>query len=328
MNDAIQRWTEFWFTPSPASQLRFIRRGLCVVVAIYFAAALSDVETWYVRGAPASSSNLATFFRTAELTSDARWMISPLFIWDSVWAGTSLSESGLVYRVYLMLGIAVAMVVAFADRLSQQNLPGWISRLLASSLPTVLIWAWLVGWANRVVLQAGIAEPVLSVSLAALAISPIGNFNTWRATLACRLLAIQATLIAIMTTATMLASPTWWNGTGAYALVAPTEDRLFSVQQTVFETPFVYEMVTLLIVCALPIGIVLAWRDHTRPLGIGLILGWCFLVGLLSANILYAATLGIIATSIGWGHRNHTPAGADGANTLNSGSVETIVRTP
>ena len=337
MNDAINRWNEFWFRPSPSSQLQAIRRGLCVVTAIYFAAALPDVDTWFVQGAPASSSNLATFFRTAELTSDARWMVSPLFVWDSVFAGSALGESGLVYRAYLVVGIILAVMVAFADRLSTQNMPGWASRLLQTSWPMVVLWVWLVGWANRVVLLAGITEPLLSVSLAALAIAPIGSVarkdgdhdslqamqsGTWRATLARRLLAAQATLIAIMTTASMLASTAWWNGTGAYALVAPQEDRLISVVGTVFERPVFFEMLTMLIVCTLPIGIVLAWRDGTRRLGVALVIAWCCLVGLLSANILHAATLGIIATSIGWGHGSHTPAGADGANSLNGGSVE------
>lgn len=318
-------WTEFWFTPAPASCLRFVRRGLCVVAAIYFASALGDVDTWFQRGAPASSSNLATFFRTAELTSDARWMISPLFIWDSIFAQTSLGESAFVYRCYLLVGIALALLAGVADQLGRFTLPRFASVIVQGCWPTLLLWVWFVGWANRIVLLAGIVEPLLSVSLAALAIAPIGqqdHVTSWRTTFAQRLIALQTTLIAILTTATLLASPTWWNGTGAYALVAPAQDRLFVATDTFFEITLVYELTTALIVCVLPIGIFLAWKPAFRKIGIGLVVAWCVVVGFLSANVLYAATLGIIVTTIGGCKDVHTPTGANGANSLNGGSVE------
>ena len=305
---ALSGWSAFWFSPSPLGTLGFVRRALCVVTAIYFASALGDIETWFQRGAPASSANLATFFRTAELTSDARWMVSPLFVWDALFAGSVWGESAIVYRGYLLLGILLALLVAVSDRMDRVNLPSRVSKLLGSCWPSVLLWIWFVGWANRIVLVAGIVEPVLSVSLAALAIAPIAHRMTgqsgpeslsWRTTLSRRLLAVQASLIGILTTATMLASPTWWNGMGAYALIAPVEDRLFDVRGSFFESPLVYELTTALIVCALPVGIAFAWQPPWRRIGIGLILAWCFLVALLSANVLYAVTLGIIASTIG-----------------------------
>jgi hypothetical protein len=299
----------FWFAPSPVISLQFVRRALCVVTALYFLSAWGDVETWFQRGAPASSSNLATFFRTAELTDDARWMVSPLFVWDSIFADSALGESALVYRLYLLVGVVLALLVSVSDQWRRFNLPATVLRLLSSFWPSLLLWIWMVGWANRVVLLAGIVEPVLSVSLAALVVAPIIGSSaaenasnvqwSWRTTVSRRLLAVQATLIALMTTATMLASPTWWNGTGAYALIAPAEDRFFDVRGTFFETSWVYEMTTTAIVWTLPIGVFLAWRNGSRSFGIGLIVAWCVVVGFLSANVLYAATLGIIATTIG-----------------------------
>lgn len=320
-------WVAFWFSPSPLSSITFVRRALCLVAALYFLSAWGDVETWFQRGAPASSSNLATFFRTAELADDARWMLSPLFVWDSLLADSALGESAGVYRVYLLIGVLLALLVAVSDQLERFKLPNAVTRLLGSCWPSWVLWIWFVGWANRVVLIAGIVEPVLSVSLAALAIAPIAkrysgnNANdlahsqqvSWRTTLSRRLLATQATLIAIMTTATMIASPVWWNGTGAYALVASVEDRWFDVRGTFFETTVVYELTTTCIICALPIGILLAWRKSSHWIGVGLIVAWCCLVALLSANILYAATFAIIATTIGWRESVHTSAGADGA---------------
>ncbi|KAA5543689.1 hypothetical protein FYK55_10860 [Roseiconus nitratireducens] len=303
-------WTDFWFRPSPIWHLTWVRRALCLVTAGYFASALPDVSTWYVSGAPASSSNLATFFRTAELTDQARWMFSPLYLWDSAFAMSPLSEAAWVYQAYLLIGIALAVLVAVANPLYRfERLPRVVSSLLAGSLPCVLLWIWFVGWANRAVLLAGITEPVLSVSLAALAIAPSGvpaldrlpvsKRLSWRTTLSRRLIAVQATLIALMTTATMLASPIWWNGMGAYALVAPVQDRLIDVRETFFENSIVYESLTLLLVLVLPLGFWLAWRPNTRRLALGLIAVWATVVAFLSANILYAVTLAIIATSIG-----------------------------
>jgi hypothetical protein len=328
---ASTSWASFWFLPTPIRSLRFVRSALCVVTAVYFLSAWGDVETWFQRGAPASSSNLATFFRTAELTSDARWMVSPLFMWDALFASSSLGQSAFVYRLYLLVGILLAVAVGVSDQGDRLKVPRFLDRLLGSCWPSVLLWAWFVGWANRIVLLAGIVEPLLSVSLAALAIAPIGRHAdgtatigpfSWRTTLAKRLLAVQMSLIAMMTTATMLASSVWWNGTGAYALVAPTEDRWFDVRGSIFETPWVYELTTTWIVCTLPIGILLAWRSSTRPIGLGLILVWCCLVALLSENVLFAVTLAITATAIGTGHGDHTPAGVFGAETLDGGSAE------
>ncbi|QEG00081.1 hypothetical protein Mal15_41500 [Stieleria maiorica] len=338
------RWTEFWFTPSPISSLRNVRRGLCLVAAVYFASALADVDTWLTRGAPASSSNLATFFRTAELTGDARWMVSPLFIWDAVCGESPLGESALVYRLYLLVGIALAIFAAAGDRLAGWNAPKKLAAFGTGSGPTVLLWIWFVGWANRVVLLAGTVEPVLSLSLAAVAIAPAGRVTagrvtaaadaaggsgagpiSWRATLASRLLSVQATFIALITTATLLASPVWWNGTGAYALVAPAEDRFLNVIGTFFETPLVYELLTALIVCMLPIGVFLAWQPATRKIGVWIMIVWSGFVGLLSANLLYAVTLGIIATTIGALESHRTPAGVIGAKSLDDGSTATKV---
>ena len=125
------------------------------------------------------------------------------------------------------------------------------------------------------------------------------------------------------TTATMLAASTWWNGTGAYALIAPVEDRWFDVRETLFEAPLVFELTTALIVLGLPAGVFLAWRSHSHTWGVRIIVTWCVLTGLLTADILYPATLAMIATTMGKPESDHTTAGADGAEWLNGGGVET-----
>ncbi len=301
-SQTVTAWTRFWFQPAPLVRQRGIRRVLCLLTAVYFFSAIADVPTWFAADGPASSQRLAEFFRAADLTDEAAWMLSPLFAWDAAFAGTSLSQSPLVYRLYLIVGIVLAGSAAWSDELARRTPSPRLQRLLQSSVPMVVLWLWFVGWANRIVLLAGIVEPVLSVSLAAVAVAPIGRGGDtlhWRARFSERLLGVQATLLALVTTATMIASATWWNGTGAYALVAPVEDRFFDVRETVFEIALVYESVSFLLIALLPVGVVLAWRSNTRKTGITMIIVWSVVVGLLSANVLYAATFAVIATKIG-----------------------------
>lgn len=291
----------FWFQSTDSHVIGRVRIALALVTGCYFVSAMTDVSTWFAVGAPASSSNLAGFFREAGLESDARWMISPLFLWDAIFAGTALSESTAVYQIYLVIGVLIAFGVA---ALSTERVLIWrIPRLLRGGLPVVLLWIWFVGWANRIVLLAGLVEPVLSLSLAALAIAPVCREGvSWRNHFATRLIAVQGSLVLIATTALMLAGNVWWNGTGAYAMIAPVEDRWLDVRQSFFETTWVYELVSAITLLSLPVGLMMAWTSKWKRIGIGLILVWCFLVALLSMKILYALTIAIIAFTLGTGN--------------------------
>ncbi|MEM6473147.1 MAG: hypothetical protein AAF802_26535 [Planctomycetota bacterium] len=277
--------------------VRPARIGLAVVAFLYFASAVGDVPLWFQSGAPASSGQLGDFFREAGLDDDARWMWSPLFLWDSLFAGTSLAESAFVYRVYLLVGCLWSLLVlAFSIPSIATKFPNRIR----GNWVCILLWIWFVGWANRIVLLAGIVEPVLSLSLAAMAIAPLGNDRiTWRSHFARRLASIQGTMVMVATTATMLAGNVWWNGTGAYALVAPIENRLFDVRDTFFENPFVFESVNAFLLLALPLGVVLAWSRRRNRLGVAFICSWALLVALLSMEFLYAMTIAVIATTLG-----------------------------
>lgn len=308
-------WFRFWFQPSRAGGLDRVRQGLAVIAAVYFASAWGDLALWYSYGAPASSTNLSGFLRDAGFAEEARWLISPLFLWDSLFQGTMWAEATWVYQVYVVIGIALAGWVALALPTSQvpsEKLPkGRLLRVWNSCAPW-LLWIWFVGWANRISILSSIAEPILSVSLAAIAIAPIAPLDGskrlialhWRNTLSRRLLSCQATLIALMTTATMLAGRCWWDGTGAYVLNAPAEDRLISVRGTWFEVPWVYESTTMFLVVALPLGIVLAWQRSPRHIGVVLVWIWCLIVALLSQHLIYAATIAVICTAIISDHSN------------------------
>ena len=308
-------WFRFWFQPSRAGGLDRVRQGLAVIVAVYFASAWGDLSLWYSYGGPASSTNLSGFLRDAGFAEEARWLISPLFLWDSLFQGTLWAEATWVYQLYVLIGIALAGWVALVIPSSQvptEKLPrGRVLRLMNSVAP-LLLWIWFVGWANRISILSSIAEPILSVSLAAIAIAPVAPLDAskrfialhWRNTLSRRLLSCQVTLIAVMTTATMLAGRCWWDGTGAYVLNAPAEDRLISVRGTWFEVPWVYESTTMFLVIALPLGIFLAWQraptqwNTARQWGVALVWVWCLIVALLSQHLIYAATIAVICMAI------------------------------
>ena len=237
-------------------------------------------------------------------------MWSALFFWDWLTQGTFLSESVAIYRGYLVVGVLLAVVAGFADKLSaHERLPERLRTLLGGSLPTVVLWVWFVGWANRIVFLAGLVEPVLSVSLAALAISPIVIHNgpangSWRTGFANRLLGIQTTLLLLTISLTMLASTVWWNGLGAYALVAPKEDRLIDVIDSFFENSWVYESLSAWIVCVPVIACWIGWqvRDSSScfpRLAQYMMWFWCLVVAILSANILYTMTIAIIVPTMG-----------------------------
>lgn len=292
----LSKWSAFWFAPESGKTTALIRRAICLTVAVYFLAAWPDVSTWLASGAPASSSHLASFFKAAELDSDAFWMLSPLFLWDRVFSGTALAESALVYRIYLLGGISLALLTAASGT---RFLPKKIAHFFSGQWPTVVLWIWFVGWANRCGLLAGIFEPVASVSLAAIAIAPPAETIHWRHTFSRRLIAIQATVIAIASAATMLASNIWWNGMAAYAIAAPVEDRPFDFTGTFFETAFVYESLTAILMVSLPVGCYLSWHASSRTWGRILIGIWCVITATLGAQLLYTTTFFVITMAMG-----------------------------
>ncbi len=212
---AVNQWDRFWFADGSVQAAARLRALLCVITAAYFISALLDVSTWLVATAPFSTDRTGTFLQAAGLQSDARWMISPLFLLDSL-----LGSHAVVYYAYLLIGVALCVLVSLGRG--------------GKAMPW-LLWLVFVGWANRLVILAGISETLLSLGLFAAAIAPPASWrgderSDWKAGFSLRLSAAQITLFAACTTATMLAGNVWWNGLGAYALVAPVEDRTLAVR--------------------------------------------------------------------------------------------------
>jgi hypothetical protein len=278
------RWDRFWFSPTSVQQIGLLRGVLCVITAIYFVSCWGDAAFWYADQGPLSSERVATFLQTSGLDDAARWIVSPLF----------LSNSPIVYRIYLAVGIAMTVVVASGRG---GRWPGWV------------LWLLLVGWANREMLLSSLTESALSLGLFASAIAPPAPLmprrnrddqRHWMAGFAARLMAVQATVIAGATWVTMLGGRVWFNGLGAYALAAPAQDRTIDWTQFAwFRNPIVYESLTHLLVLVLPIGLTLAWRPSSSRIGKAMLLAWCLVIATLSSHWLYTATLATMLMAVG-----------------------------
>ncbi|MDG2220746.1 MAG: hypothetical protein P8L85_05165 [Rubripirellula sp.] len=277
------RWDHFWFTPDSIGQVAFLRGLLCIIAAFYFVSCWGDVSFWYADGGPLSPERVASFLQTSGLSAPARWIVSPLF----------LSSSVFVYRVYLIVGICLC-VVSIAGR-GGRAIP-W------------LLWIFIVGWANRAMLLSSLTESALSLGLFAVAIAPPGPIipksqaedrKHWTAGFASRLIAVQATLLAGATFVTMLAGRVWFNGMGAYALAAPTQNRTIDwTRFAAFRNPLVYESITHLLMFMLPVGLLLAWSPKTNRTGQTILVLWCVVIGGLGSHWLYAATMATMFLSI------------------------------
>ncbi len=282
---AIQGWDRFWFSPGSTRAAARIRAGLCLITAIYFIGAWGDCTRWLAGDAPFSVNRTSTFLQAAGLENDARWIVSPLFLIDRLFGG-----HGLVYRAYLLIGIGLCAAVAFGRG---RQMACWA------------LWIVFVGWANRLMLLAGVTEILLSLGLFAAAVAPpaaaVGSERRdWKAGFSLRLNAVQITLFAACTIATMLAGSAWWNGLAGYALLAPIEDRTLGIggPDSIFSQAIVYDLITHGLVIALPIGMLLCWVWRRSWIGPAIVIAWCAVVAILGSHWLYGLTFACLALSI------------------------------
>ncbi len=289
-------WDRFWFQPGSIQDVARIRGMLCALTAMYFLSAWSDAAFWFQTSGPFSAANTAQFWQTAGLDREATWNFSPLFLTDSIW----------IYHGYLIVGVALSMMVMVGR---------------GGRIATWCLWMLLVGWANRAMILSGLTETLLSLGLFAAAIAPPasawgrtrsgnpepdeqhkqdGAEQHWSARFSMRLLAVQITIIGLLTCATMLAGRVWFNGEGAYALAAPAEDRTidWTGEGSWLTFPLMYEPLTHLLVILLPLGFALSWRPSTRRYGVMMLWAWCVVVGLLGSLWLYAATFAVMTLAI------------------------------
>ena len=287
------RWDQFWFQPCRPGTVARVRVALSLVSCAYFLSAWPDVSRWYGQQATLSADNAATFLQLTGLEDQARWVVSPLFLTNETWA----------YHGYLLLGAMVSLVVV-AGR--------------GGRAASFLLWALVVGWANRSLMLSSLGESILSLGLFSAAIAKPTSVRSVFSSRACPsdaapshwtnrfsqvLLAGQITVIGYITFATMLAGRLWWNGLGAYALAAPVEDRTIDWSNSILVQPLVHDSVTLGILLGLPIGVTLGWSGNRYRVGIAVIVIWCLTVAALGSHWLYASSVAALALIFDGGRR-------------------------
>jgi hypothetical protein len=282
----INRWDRFWFAPESTDRISRTRGLLSLITAVYFISAFADVSFWYAEGGPFSPHNTSSFWRIAGLEQETRWNISPLF----------LTDNPLIYHGYLVVGVMLCCVVA----------AGKGGRPAAFAL-----WAMLVGWANRAMILSGLTETLLSLGLFAAAIAPAApaweshrQSVHWTARLARQLIAVQITMVGLGTFVTMLGGRVWFNGLGAYALAAPWQNRTidWTGDDSILVNATMHESLTHMLVFALPIGLLLAWRVSATRYGKATLTLWCLAIACLGSLWLYTASFAVMVWAIGPSH--------------------------
>ena len=288
-------WDRYWFSPAAVAPVSMIRGLLAMTALFYFLSAWPDAGFWYGQGGVLSATHVSEFLSNGGLEGAGSWIISPLFLTETAW----------VYQLYLLVGMAMAILV-FCGQGGR-----WCSFLL---------WFVFVGWANRAMLLSGLSETLLSLGLFAAAISPAGHAwsvisstrkmghrkeaeqadEHWTAGFSERLLAAQITLVGVATWIAMLGGRVWFNGLGAYALAAPVEDRTidWTTTNSLLSQAWVHEFLTHMMVIALPLGLFFSWLPKCSYVGKLMLIGWCVAVGVLGAHWLYALTFAVLCLSI------------------------------
>ncbi len=272
---ATAGWTQFWFCTADAQRpLQKVRIGLAVMAVWFFASHWTDIGLWLGGDGILSSQSLARFLNDADLNDLVRWRLSPLY-----WV-----DSPVLLRGYLLLGMALAVASAVVRQ---------------TRAVQVALWLWVLWLANRSLMLAGLEELVLVFGLGYLALAPADEKPHWSGSVALRLLQLHVSFLVAVTGLTMLSSLIWWDGSGVMALVAPVENRSIDWVDRL-SAPWVHELLTHAIVVVAIVAPVLLWSAATRKVACVAAMLWCAVLGLLSSQWLYFATLAVLLQVFGW----------------------------
>ncbi|WP_164100881.1 hypothetical protein [Candidatus Laterigemmans baculatus] len=277
-------WERFWFTPESLASLRFVRIGLGVLAACYFATHWADVGYWFGSEGLLSTEQLSRLSQSSEVAGAGRWHLTPLY-----WI-----ESTLGLRVVLGFGIAASLLLA-------AGIGGWgVAALTWLILLAVVARAWVI---------AGLAEVPLVVGLFGLAIaaSGVGVRQRWEGRrwsgggFARRLLEIHIAAIVGFTALTQLAAETWWNGEGALQLVLPQDGptlELASLGNSQLLTAALTHLIVWLPIVAVPLlwlpGRGTANPPRLRRIAAGALIAHALVLGVLSGHLLYEAANAVL----------------------------------
>lgn len=263
------RWLSFWFCDAPGGASLFaIRAGLSLIACWYFASHSADAGTWFSGTGLLATERLGDFLDSGDLTDEAKWRISPLY----------LTSSTVVVRIYLTLGILLA-IAAMTIRTSRA--------------PAILLWLWCLWLANRSLLIAGPEELALVFGLAYLTIPRPNDATHWTHVLARRLLQVHLTLLLAATGLTMLSSEIWWDGTGAVSIAAPIGRRSIDLTD-LLASPWIHEPLTHAVVIVPIAAAIMIWCQPTRKIAYFSLMLWCVALALLSSQWMYLATMAVL----------------------------------
>lgn len=284
MNNSAQN---FWFADQRgAASLQLIRIGLSIVAIWYFVSHWEDINTWFSTEGILSSTRIGGFLDAADLTSDATWRWSPLY----------LTGEGVVLRAYLVIGILLAIATALTHR---------------TRVPAIMLWLWCVWLSNRSLMISGTEELALCFGLGYLAIASPNDFHnrdladkdasysapySWTTAFSMRLIQVHTTLLIGLTGLTMLSAKIWWDGTGSVSVAAPIGRRLINVTELITNATtheiLSHAIIILALVC--PIAI---WFNATRKAAFFGLLIWYLIMAILSSQWMHLTTLAILMQS-------------------------------
>lgn len=272
--DAATSWTSFWFgAREPKKALGVLRIGLAVISCWYFLSHFADAGKWFSSEGLLATSTLSQFFAAANLSDDAWWRISPLYLVDSA----------VVLRAYLVFGIVLAVSSVIVK---------------SSRIPALLLWLWCVWLANRSLMISGPEELALCFGLAYLAIASAPRFQHWTDSLALRLTQVHSLALIGFTGLTMLSSSVWWDGTGSVAAAAPTGRRTFDLTE-ILSSSWLHESLTHALVLTAIIAPVFIWFRKTQMAAYVALMVWCAIVALLTSQWMYLATVAVLLQCTG-----------------------------
>jgi hypothetical protein len=289
-----RRWRHFWFTPSdplPACLLRLVA-GL---LTLYYLVSFSfDLVTWF------GPEGLLRRESAARLMTD--------FGQETVFRFSLFQVSS--DPVYLWLIHATSLVIAAAFTMG-----------LWARVTSVLTLITLLSYVHRGPMITGFLEPVLTMLVAYLCITPCGRYislDAWRrrgtlsgftsvaeresdlsvmATLGLRLLQVHLIAFHFMVGFSMLAGETWWLGEAAWWLIAHSESRLIDLTWLGATDIGVYfiNFLTHGIVAYMMLYGIFVWRPLAFPLVVAAsIFVWTFLA-LVTGAIAYCLLMVLLS---------------------------------
>lgn len=249
-------WNRFWFTPSDAYPLSVIRICTGLAALYYVVSQTGDLLRWF---GPDGLLSIDSVYR---LSGEGTSRLSLLFLAHdstSLWAAHALA-----------CGVLAAFTVGLFTR--------WTS---------VLALVAVLSYVNRAPLLAGQFEPVLTMVLAYLCLTPAGahlSVDRWRrqkrqlgelspsvaANIGLRLIQLHTAGFVLLSGLTMLAGQPWWNGEGLWYLIAHTESRWLDLSALQSHT-YVINLWTHLTVGSHLVFGLLIWNQLARPLLLGLL---------------------------------------------------------